>query len=532
DLQVRLKGQAILSKKLPVGRERRKCLRGIHAGQGQVHEQLGELAEGLAFDAWTLTVQRQLSRLANNEARRAVVAAATLEQAAEAEDIASLAEELVELQGRIVEVLAGLLGMVGARAAGPGEVPSSQRAGDIPVDELPGLEELAEQLQRFVEQQRQVIDATADLAKQPVDDYSQRDLAELGQLAAVEDDWSRFLEQAAGDLSKLPAQDFSSPSLVAELVEIESQIKLASDALRSKSVEIAVALEQAGLELAEELTSHLEKWLPDEPDRYKWSMEEPIESMDAPLAELPDELEDIVGELLEQEEDLFDEIEDVSSSWADSLDKGAGWTAMDGPISNMSAQGVTGNVLPNASEIGGRSGEGRQGRASGEMVEQTATGKGGRRTPTRLTREPFQAGEVRDSSAEPPGGATGGGKLSGAGSEGLEGPVPPELARQLGRLAGRQAALRNVAEKIDPQLKVRNYWAFRQMQGVIRLMRRTERDLAGLAYRNALRRRAVLIGSLQAVRSELGGGQVRRDGSAAGPERAMSNIQDVSERDF
>ena len=73
------------------------------------------------------------------------------------------------------------------------------------------------------------------------------------------------------------------------------------------------------------------------------------------MAELPGELEDIIGDLMEKEEDLFDEMEDVSSSAIDSLDKGAGWDATDGPISNNSAKGVTGNRLPNTSEIGGRS---------------------------------------------------------------------------------------------------------------------------------------------------------------------------------
>jgi len=42
---------------------------------------------------------------------------------------------------------------------------------------------------------------------------------------------------------------------------------------------------------------------------------------------------------------------------------------------------VTGNRLPNKSEIGGRSGEGRQGKSSGEFVGDEAVGKGGRKTP-------------------------------------------------------------------------------------------------------------------------------------------------------
>ena len=66
------------------------------------------------------------------------------------------------------------------------------------------------------------------------------------------------------------------------------------------------------------------------------------------MAELPKEMEDIVGKLMEDEEDLFNEMEDASSSWADSLDKGAGWDAMDGPISNNSARGSPATACPTA----------------------------------------------------------------------------------------------------------------------------------------------------------------------------------------
>ena len=54
-------------------------------------------------------------------------------------------------------------------------------------------------------------------------------------------------------------------------------------------------------------------------------------------------------------------MEDVTSGLGDSMDKGVGWDAMDGPISDFSAKGVTGNQLPNSNEMGGRSGEGRSG---------------------------------------------------------------------------------------------------------------------------------------------------------------------------
>ena len=182
--------------------------------------------------------------------------------------------------------------------------------------------------------------------------------------------------------------------MLKELIAIKTDVTMAKDALSAKAVEIATALEDNGIENAKTLTTNIEKWLPDTPDRQKWEMEDPTTSRPTPSSPTcPAELEDLVGDLLEQEEDLFDQMDDLTSKYTQSGDKGIGWDAMDGPISNMNAQGVTGNQLPNTNEMGGRSGEGRQGKSSGEFVEDEAVGKGGRRTPTRLTPEPFQQGQ-------------------------------------------------------------------------------------------------------------------------------------------
>jgi hypothetical protein len=368
----------------------------------------------------------------------------------------------------------------------------------------------------------------------PVEDFTEKEEQLLKELAASQDDWSRFMQEAHTDLSKLPEQDFSNPSLLKELVEVETELKMAEDALTKKTAEIAVPLEQLGAEMAEELVTNIEKWLPDTPDRERWSQEEPLadDMKQAPLAELPGELEDLVGELMEEEEDLFDEMEDVSSSWADSIDKGAGWDAMDGPISNNSAKGVTGNRLPNTSEIAGRSGEGRQGKASGEFVGDSAVGKGGRKTPSRLTSDPQLEGQVKDTSKDPVGGATGGGKESGQGGEGLEGPVPNRPERELARLAGKQASLRNRAESIDLQFQVLQYH-HTDLKKLIELMAAVERDLRSGNYRSALRSREVLVDGLGNIKTYLDGEfQVRSDQSANVPaeiqKEILSGMQDVS----
>ncbi|MGW8257555.1 MAG: hypothetical protein ACWGMZ_08730, partial [Thermoguttaceae bacterium] len=366
--------------------------------------------------------------------------------------------------------------------------------GDLPEEVKQKLREAREKLDKFLKEQKKIIEASENLAKTPVDDFTQQEAKQLEALAAAEDDWSKFMRELFEDLSKLPEQDFANPSSVKDAIEIQTELKMAADALLKKTVDIAVPLEQLGYEMAEEMKTNIEKWLPDSPDREKWSQEESLSDKDkeAPMAELPGELEDMIGELMEQEEDLFDEMEDVSSSAADSLDKGAGWDTLDGPISNMSARGVTGNRLPNTSEIGGRAGEGRQGKSSGEFVGNEAVGKGGRKTPSRLTPDPFVKGQIKDRDKQVAGGATGGGKQSGLGGEGLEGPAPRATnMRDPQRLAAKQATLRNKAEGIDLQMKVMHYNHV-ELKKMIEIMARIELDIKSGRYKNALRQRPVL----------------------------------------
>ncbi|MCX7702741.1 MAG: hypothetical protein N2234_01370 [Planctomycetota bacterium] len=311
------------------------------------------------------------------------------------------------------------------------------------------LARLKESLQEFIKEQKEALEKSKELAKKQVEDWTKGDERLLGEALETEQKWEKYFEDLKDDLSRLPEQDFSDSTQAKELIEIYEEVKLAEDALTRRAVEMAVPHEQAATEKAEELTENLDRWLSDVRDYQKWVMEDIPEPDEIPLTDLPDELEDIVGELIDEEEGLAEEVEDVSSGWADSLNKGAGWTAMDGPISNMSAKGVTGNLLPNKNEVGGRSGEGRMGRSSGQFVEQEATGKGGRQTPTRLTSDPYERGSVKDTSREAPGGATGGGKLSGMGKEGLRGPTPPELKQELERLASKQADIAQKAERLS-----------------------------------------------------------------------------------
>jgi hypothetical protein len=382
-------------------------------------------------------------------------------------------------------------------------------------------------LGKFVEEQRKIIRETRELAKKPVEDFTEADDRKAAELAQAQDRLAKIIKDLMDDLSRLPEQDMSDASVAEELVEIYVEVEKARDALTRKTIELAVPYEQAGVELAEQLTKNLEKWLPDTRDFIKWNMEDPPEDMEIPLVDLPEELEDLVGDLIEDQNDLEQDVEDVSSKWADSLDKGAGWSTADGPISNMSAQGKTGNQLPGTNEVGGRSGEGRTGRSHGQMVEKTATGKGGRQTPFRKTPDPYEAGRVDDRSNDPGGGATGGGKLSGAGAEGVRGQTPPGLEKELERLKGRQVNVREKAEMIDRHLKVRRYPSG-QVENAVLMMKKAEALLRAGKLRDFAAVKKDILLSLNearaAVAKEL---QVNREAYKAMPRQLREDLRNV-----
>lgn len=470
------------------------------------------------------TIKRVLAALAANDMLQAVQQCDALLKLKDLDSFAKVTPPLQQTQDRIIEALRQLLD-VARQAQNEVLAEAKKRPGaDLPDDTKRKLEELYNKMDEFLKQRKKILEAAEDLAKKPVEDFTEEDKKLLKALAASEDDWNKFMKELNTDLSKLAEQDFANPTLAKELVEIQTEIKMAEDALTKKTADIAVPLEQLGYERAEEIKTNLEKWLPDTPDRERWSQEESLTDADkeAPMAELPGELEDLIGDLMEEEEDLFDEMEDVSSSAADSLDKGAGWDVADGPISNMSAKGATGNRLPNTSEMSGRSGEGRQGKSSGEFVGDEAVGKGGRNTPSRLTPDPYVKGQIKDHSKDPTGGATGGGKESGQGGQGLEGPAPkPRNMADMQRLAGKQAELRNKAEGINLQFQIMNFHRT-DLKKLIEMMSQIEEDLRTGRYQNALRQRQVLLEGLRSTKQYVSGEfQVRQDAS----ENLPSDIQ-------
>jgi hypothetical protein len=311
----------------------------------------------------------------------------------------------------------------------------------------------------------------------------------------------KWAKGGVNELTKMPNGFIDDFKLRKDVNKIFEEIEKAAST--SKAEKIEVSLEDLGAGLATKMKEDLEMWLPDAADAQKWVLEEPLnkKKMEIPEMPLPKALEDLVGDLLQKADEFDQDADDVTSAWGDNLDQ-AGWGVADGPISTFSAKGKTGNDQPNNNEVSGRSGDGRRGKSSGQMVGDTARGLPGRKTPARVGNERYEPGQLKQEGSEDPNGATGGGKKAGAGRKGLQGGNMPDIAKDMGRLSAKQAGLREKAEQVAQKLQTAGVNATRLNES-IDLMKSVEKDLADKRYDDAARKRKDALQKLKNAFNDL-----------------------------
>lgn len=357
------------------------------------------------------------------------------------------------------------------------------------------LGNLIKDLDRLLDDEKELVTKFEKLPKRNVEEFNQETLQALKEFDAFHEKWHKWGKGKVDELTKLPQGFKDDFNLRKDVNSIFEEIEKA--ATRPKASKLEVALEDLGAGLATEMLEDLETWMPDAADSVKWVQEEPLTNkpMQIPEMPLPNSLEDLVGELLQEAEEFDEEADDVTSAWGDNLNQ-AGWGVMDGPIASFSAKGKTGNDLPNQSEMTGRSGDGRRGKSSGQMVGDTARGLQGRKTPARVGNEQYEPGQIQMEDHQDPNGATGGGKKAGAGRRGLQGGTPPDFVRDMTRLGEKQAGVREKAEQVASRLDSAGVNS-RRLRESIDLMKSAEEDLRDLRYEDAARKRRVALGSLK-----------------------------------
>lgn len=404
---------------------------------------------------------------------------------------------LIEVMDHIIDSLRTLIGKVDSSLAVADQAARAleQLAPRQREQAMKTLRDTLEKLRRFVPEQDKVIADTEELARKG-EDFTGGELQKIEQLKGTEDKWAAVFTDSVRDIMKLTEQLDLSGRIANDYKEMVEQIEQASKNLTPQLITLAVPREQAGREMATALVEEMEMWLPSSPDHIKWVMEEPLDRPEIPMIELPDQLSDLIGELIEDQDALNDAAEDVTSAWADSIAEGAGWQVADGPISNFSAVGKTGNQLPDNHELSGRAGDGRSGRSQGQLVENVAKGLAGRKTPTRITNDPYEQGVVKELQQMATGGATGGGKARGSGQEGLQGSSPPPQFAQTKFMQDWQQRIRQKAQRIAGQLKMVRV-SSPDLDPIIELMQGAEQSAEQGRYQEMFQRQQMVLQRLE-----------------------------------
>ena len=362
----------------------------IGKGQADLRDKMKGTADTFAFDDGNRVVQKALLVLALNPAADAVDTAATLAREKDNARQATLGSQLQADQRRIASTLESLLALLS-----PSPEATTQPT-TRPGDQLANREQLNkldEQLKAYMKEQQRLLDQTASLAKKPVDNWDDKDRKLAAHLQQAQDKLDAFMKSVLSDFSKLAEQDMANASMAKEAQAIYSEVTMAAGALKQQAVEIAVPAEENGLESAKELSSNLERWLSNTPDRQQWTQEEMPNHSDTPMPELPTELQDMVGQLIEQQEDLFDQVEDMNANITDSADKGIGWDRRRRPHRRHERPKASpATCCRTTTRWAAAAVRAVAGVSQGEFVGDSAVGKGGRNTPTRLDPTAFQKG--------------------------------------------------------------------------------------------------------------------------------------------
>jgi len=476
------------------------ALQTLAVRQALIRVKTKALARGMEKDAAPLvTMIKELDELHAGLMAEAVRLLEAGRDTADAEKSARLRNDSLPVQDKILAALKGMLARLQRNEQARKQlkkIEKTDKAAHAQIIKV--LTQMEKDLGQLVKDEGQLADKFEKLPKKNVEELKDESSDMAKDFHAFQEKWNPWAKGKVDELTKLPTGFVDDFGLRQDAKKIFEEIEKVAQ--RPKTVKIEVSLEDLGAGLATKMLEDLELWMMDAPDNIKWVQEEPLKDLKVPEMPLPDKLEDLIGDLLQKEEEFDQEADDVTSAWGDNLNQ-AGWGVMDGPIASFSAKGKTGNDLPNNSEMTGRSGDGRRGKSSGQMVGGSSRGLDGRKTPARVGAERYEPGRVKQQKDQDPHGATGGGKKSGAGQIGLQGGTPPDFVRDMKRLSEKQAGVREKAQQVAQRLESTGATTVRLNQAIA-LMKAAEGDLRDFRYDDAARKRNVALGKLKAALEE------------------------------
>jgi hypothetical protein len=360
------------------------------------------------------------------------------------------------------------------------------------------LQALKSDLEKFVTDLKDLNEKYEKMPKRKGEEAKAEDLKDIADAEIRLDRYKQWSKDTVDNLSKLP-DGFAKDSRLAESVqaifeEIEKKKKGAT-------TEVATPAEEGGVGQGKQVLEDLEMWMPDKGDSTRSVMEDPLGGKaKVPEAALPENLQDMVGDLIEDLKEFDEEADDITG--ASGANMQAGWDIADGNISSFGAVGKTGNQMPNNSELTGRSGAGRRGKSSGQSVGDENSAMEGRPTPARTTNEKYEEGNIKSSKQLDPRGATGGGKKTGAGQRGLQGGTPPDYSKEMERLENIQKLMREKAQQVARSTEASGK-SSQRVNRALSLLESAEQDAKDRRYDDAARKRKTAIGELRGEQTNI-----------------------------
>ncbi|MBU4285603.1 MAG: hypothetical protein KKD76_01735 [Verrucomicrobia bacterium] len=374
------------------------------------------------------------------------------------------------------------------------------------------LQAASKKMDKLIELESKSADAIRETLRQ--EDKSKKPLDDLEEeYEELHEQMKDSLMEIATDLQIFPELPVGN-DLVQDVFQVFEEVKQKLGSDKAAVVEIGLQKEDFyldGLDALKDTKKRIddtECWLPAGPDARKALTEnfDQMEMPKIPVIPMPSEMEDIIGELAEQEEELAKKSDDSATNQG-VADGVMGWDIAEGETVSYAAKGKSGNAPPDHKEQDGRSNIGRAGMSDGETA--AGSGKiheGDKNIDKRMTQDSSQSGQVQEdghSKAK----ATGGGKSSGYGDElGMAGSGPRRDSKiTQGSELGLQTMLKRNAQALYARSEL-SHVRTGSLDEAIRWMQQAEDAIAkGYPIQQVREFQRNAVTALKKSQTELGG---------------------------
>ena len=408
------------------------------------------------------------------------------------------------------------------------------------------LKNARQSIKKMEDLQARVVDALRETGSQG-DKTEKLDEDLLEEIVELKENMAQAMLKVATDLQAMPELDAVN-ELVTDTFQTYEEMKQVTGSSTNEVVEIGLQKEDFLLDMmiaTGQKADEMEMWLFSVPDNVKRNMETiDKEEMKGPIGQvtMPEELQDIIGDLLEQEEEQAEKADDsVTNQGMANIDMG--WGISEGETVSYSAAGKSGNDRPDHKDQDGRSQVGRQGMSDGEVMSRSGRiNEGDKHLDKRRTQDSNQSGDVEEE-GHTDAVSTGGGKNSGysqdKGMEGGEGATRRDTKVEADSAESTRAQLTRNAEAVYAQAQLNNlrtydlkkYIAFSKQIEVMQKQNASPAMIAEL-HKKALQALSSTYTSLENGISNADMGAVSNtesaeDAIAASPDEAPAEYRDM-----